>query len=79
MVVPTGASVSIQTGPVTQMDGTNYVTTDDLVIMASEVGVIPDLDPLTVIEKGRLGFGFGNGCRSCCGGLGHISAGQLNC
>jgi len=31
-----------------------YVTTDDLVIMASEVGVIPDLDPLTVVEKGRL-------------------------
>ncbi|MBP9223333.1 MAG: glutamate synthase large subunit [Verrucomicrobiales bacterium] len=31
-----------------------YVTEDDLVIMASEVGVVPDLDPLTVIEKGRL-------------------------
>jgi glutamate synthase (ferredoxin) len=31
-----------------------YVTDDDLVIMASEVGVIPDLDPLTVVEKGRL-------------------------
>ncbi|MGC9450568.1 MAG: glutamate synthase large subunit [Oceanipulchritudo sp.] len=31
-----------------------YVTEDDLVIMASEVGVLPDLDPLTVIEKGRL-------------------------
>jgi len=31
-----------------------YVTEDDLVVMASEVGVIPDLDPLTVIEKGRL-------------------------
>ncbi|MEO0018175.1 MAG: hypothetical protein RLZZ522_1458 [Verrucomicrobiota bacterium] len=31
-----------------------YVTNDDLVIMASEVGVIPDLDPLTIIEKGRL-------------------------
>ena len=31
-----------------------YVTNDDLVIMASEVGVIPDLDPLTVVEKGRL-------------------------
>ncbi len=31
-----------------------YVTEDDLVIMASEVGVIPDLDPLTVVEKGRL-------------------------
>ncbi len=31
-----------------------YVTEDDLVIMASEVGVIPDLDPLTVVKKGRL-------------------------
>ena len=31
-----------------------YVTNDDLVIMASEVGVIPDLDPLSVVEKGRL-------------------------
>ena len=30
MVVPTGANVSIQTGPVTQMNGTNYVTTEDL-------------------------------------------------
>ncbi|MGL5020178.1 MAG: glutamate synthase central domain-containing protein, partial [Luteolibacter sp.] len=31
-----------------------YVTDDDLVIMASEVGVVPDLDPLTIVEKGRL-------------------------
>lgn len=31
-----------------------YVTKDDLVIMASEVGVIPDIDPLSVVEKGRL-------------------------
>ena len=31
-----------------------YVTDDDLVIMASEVGVMPDLDPLTIVEKGRL-------------------------
>ncbi|MGE9297247.1 MAG: glutamate synthase large subunit, partial [Puniceicoccales bacterium] len=31
-----------------------YVTDDDLVIMASEVGVIPELDPLTVVKKGRL-------------------------
>ncbi len=31
-----------------------YVTSDDLVIMASEVGVVPDLDPLSIIEKGRL-------------------------
>jgi glutamate synthase (ferredoxin) len=31
-----------------------YVTDDDLVIMASEVGVLPDLDPLSVVRKGRL-------------------------
>ena len=31
-----------------------YITSDDLVIMASEVGVIPDIDPLTVVRKGRL-------------------------
>lgn len=31
-----------------------YVTEDDLVIMASEVGVISDLDPLKVVKKGRL-------------------------
>ena len=31
-----------------------YVTEDDLVIMASEVGVVPDIDPLTVVQKGRL-------------------------
>ena len=30
-----------------------YVTSDDMVIMASEVGVIP-IDPSTVIKKGRL-------------------------
>src|SRR5690606_31576591 len=30
-----------------------YVTSDDLVIMASEVGVLP-VDPSTVIQKGRL-------------------------
>ncbi|MBL4576783.1 MAG: glutamate synthase subunit alpha, partial [Opitutaceae bacterium] len=31
-----------------------YVTEDDLVIMASEVGVIPDLESHTIIKKGRL-------------------------
>lgn len=30
VVVPASASVSIQTGPVTQMNGTNYVTTQDM-------------------------------------------------
>ena len=31
-----------------------YVTSDDLVIMASEVGVLPDIDPAKVTKKGRL-------------------------
>ncbi len=31
-----------------------YLTNDDRVIMASEVGVLPTVDPATVIEKGRL-------------------------
>lgn len=31
-----------------------YVTNDDLVVMASEVGVINDIDPATVVKKGRL-------------------------
>ncbi len=31
-----------------------YLTNDDRVIMASEVGVLPTIDPSTVIEKGRL-------------------------
>jgi hypothetical protein len=30
VVMPASAQVSIQTGPVTQMDGTNYVTTQDM-------------------------------------------------
>jgi hypothetical protein len=30
VVMPTSANVSIQTGPVTQMNGTNYVTTQDM-------------------------------------------------
>ena len=31
-----------------------YVTSDDRVIMASEVGVVPSIDPKIVIKKGRL-------------------------
>ena len=31
-----------------------YVTKDDTVIMASEVGVIPDLPPESILHKGRL-------------------------
>ena len=31
-----------------------YLTSDDRVIMASEVGVLPTIDPATVVAKGRL-------------------------
>ncbi len=31
-----------------------YVTSDDKVVMASEVGVLPHVDPATIIAKGRL-------------------------
>ncbi len=31
-----------------------YITSDDKCIMASEVGVVADIDPATVVEKGRL-------------------------
>src|SRR4029079_15562993 len=31
-----------------------YVTKDDLVVMASEVGVLPDIPPDRVLHKGRL-------------------------
>ncbi len=51
-------SDGLQIGAVLDRNGLRpsryYVTNDDLVIMASEVGVIPDLDPLSVVEKGRL-------------------------
>jgi len=51
-------SDGVQIGAVLDRNGLRpsryYVTEDDWVIMASEVGVLPDLDPLSVIEKGRL-------------------------
>lgn len=43
VVMPSTAQVSIQTGPVTQMDGTNYVTTQDL-SQAVQFGVQQTLD-----------------------------------
>ena len=42
-VAPSSANVSIQTGPVTQMDGQNFVTTADLGA-AVEAGVLQTLD-----------------------------------
>ena len=51
-------SDGLQIGAVLDRNGLRpsryYVTNDDLVIMASEVGVIPDLDPASVVHKGRL-------------------------
>ncbi|MCP5549855.1 MAG: hypothetical protein H7A53_03015 [Akkermansiaceae bacterium] len=52
-----------------------YVTSDDLVIMASEVGVLPDIDPATVVKKGRLEPGRMFLC-GCCGISGARSSGR---
>jgi methyl-accepting chemotaxis protein len=57
MVVPGGASVSIQTGPVTQMDGTNYVTTDDL-SAAVQAGVNQTLSLLAGDSSVRRSLGL---------------------
>tara|TARA_R110002020_G_scaffold38131_2_gene114918 strand:- start:3824 stop:5419 length:1596 start_codon:yes stop_codon:yes gene_type:complete len=43
MVAPSNANVSIQTGPVTQMNGSNYVTTQDM-SAAVQAGVKQTLD-----------------------------------
>ena len=57
MVVPSTASVSIQTGPVTQMNGTNYVTTQDLG-RAVQFGVQQTLDLIRndIGVRGALGM-----------------------
>lgn len=57
MVVPTGANVSIQTGPVTQMNGTNYVTTDDL-SAAVQAGVNQTLSLLAGDSSVRRSLGL---------------------
>lgn len=57
MVVPSGASVSIQTGPVTQMDGTNYVTTEDL-SAAVQAGVNQTLSLLAGDSSVRRSLGL---------------------
>lgn len=57
MVVPNGASVSIQTGPVTQMNGTNYVTTDDL-SAAVQAGVNQTLSLLAGDSSVRRSLGL---------------------
>jgi phage-related protein len=57
MVVPGGASVSIQTGPVTQMDGTNFVTTEDL-SAAVQAGVNQTLSLLAGDSSVRRSLGL---------------------
>jgi len=57
VVVPTGAQVSIQTGPVTQMNGTNYVTTQDL-SNAVQAGVNQTLNLLAGDSMVRRSIGI---------------------
>ena len=56
-VAPSSASVSIQTGPVTQMNGQDFVTTADLGA-AVEAGVLQTLDILNRDQsiRGSLGM-----------------------
>jgi TP901 family phage tail tape measure protein len=56
-VGPSSASVSIQTGPVTQMDGTNYVTTKDLG-RAVQAGVNQTLDLIRRDGNTRAALGL---------------------
>jgi phage-related protein len=57
MVVPTSASVSIQTGPVMQMNGANYVTTQDL-SSAVQAGVNQTLSLLAGDSRVRRSLGL---------------------
>jgi phage-related minor tail protein len=56
-VAPSSANVSIQTGPVTQMDGQNFVTTADLGA-AVEAGVLQTLDIMNrdLMARGSVGI-----------------------
>lgn len=57
MAVPSTANVSIQTGPVTQMDGQNFVTTAELGA-AVEAGVMQTLDMLRRDQMTRADMGL---------------------
>lgn len=57
MAVPSTANVNIKTGPVTQMDGQNFVTTSDLGA-AVEAGVLQTLDMLRRDLATRSGLGL---------------------
>lgn len=56
-VAPSSASVNIQTGPVTQMNGTNYVTTQDL-SRAVQAGVNQTLDLIRRDSSIRTSLGM---------------------
>ena len=56
-VAPSSANVSIQTGPVTQMDGQNFVTTADLGA-AVEAGVLQTLDIMSRNQMVRGSMGI---------------------
>jgi len=58
MAVPSTANVSIQTGPVTQMDGQNFVTTTELGA-AVEAGVLQTLEIIARDQATRAGIGIG--------------------
>lgn len=57
MAVPSTASVNIQTGPVTQMDGQNFVTTADLGA-AVEAGVLQTLEIMRRDQMTRSSMGL---------------------
>lgn len=57
VVVPSNAQVSIQTGPVTQMNGANYVTTQDL-SRAVQAGVQQTLDLMRNDRSTRRAVGL---------------------
>ena len=57
VVMPSSANVSIQTGPVTQMNGTNFVTTDDL-SAAVQAGVNQTLGLLAGDTRVRRSLGL---------------------
>lgn len=57
MVAPSNATVSIQTGPVTQMNGTNYVTTQEM-SAAVQAGVKQTLDLIRRDGNTRASLGF---------------------
>jgi|TARA_R100000084_G_C4653485_1_gene151364 TP901 family phage tail tape measure protein len=57
MVAPSNANVSIQTGPVTQMNGNNYVTTQDMTA-AVQAGVKQTLDLIRRDGNTRASLGI---------------------